>query len=177
MSNAPGYRPSIEQGPEGLVVAMQAPRSGCLLGFLGVWFVGWTFGGLSAIRAVAGADSLLHPVTLFMLVWLAGWLLGELAVGYFILFMAFGTEKIVVDGQTIGRYAEIFGWRLGKRYSLEDATNLRAAGHGDDDSRTFIAFDHAGTTVYMGTGLNETEAVRIAEAITAFEARLRPLAR
>lgn len=156
---------------------MQAPRSGCVLGFLSVWFVGWTFGGISAIRALAGLDSLLHPISLFMLAWLAGWVLGEVAVGYFIVFMAFGSEKIVVDGQTIARYAEIFGWRLGKRYSLQDATNLRPSGHGDDDARTFIAFDHSGSTVYVGTGLNETEAERIANAIIDFEPRLRPLAR
>ncbi len=177
MAHPPGYQPTIEQGPEGLTVTMRTPAAGCLLGFLGAWFVGWSLGGASAFRAVADADSLLNPFTLFMLVWLAGWALGEVAVGYFILFTAFGQETIIIDGQTLGRYAEIFGWRLGKRYPLQECTNLRAAGHDAKDERTFIAFDHAGSTVHMGTGLNETEAARIADAITDFEPRLRPLNR
>ncbi|TLM87868.1 MAG: hypothetical protein FDZ75_06945, partial [Actinobacteria bacterium] len=68
----------IEDTPEGLRVTMRPPKNGgCLVAFLTVWLIGWTYGGLSAMRALADSLSPFNLTAIFLLVWLAGWLAGE----------------------------------------------------------------------------------------------------
>jgi len=166
--------PVIEQGPAGLSVTMNAPRSGCVVAFLGVWFVGWTFGGISAMRSLFSAGSLLNPASLFLLVWLCGWAFGEVFAALAIAFMLNGREVVTLDGLKLSQRAEVFGWGLTRRHDLAHATNLRPVSGDSSSARDLIAFDYAGKTVRMGTGLNETEARRVCEAIWRFEPRLDP---
>jgi hypothetical protein len=166
--------PEIEPTAEGLRVSMRAPRSGCLITFLGVWLAGWTFGGIEAMRAVSSTDSLLNVASLFLLFWLAGWIVGELAVAAFLAFLINGAEIITANAEAISQRAEAFGYGYTRRWALEHVTNLRPVASEGGTPRDLIAFDFAGSTVRFGSGLNETDARRVAEAIWEHLPQLRP---
>lgn len=166
--------PHIERTAEGLRVTMRAPRSGCLIAFLGVWLAGWTFGGIEAMGALFSASSLLNVVSLFLLLWLAGWIVGEVAVAVFLAFLLNGAEIVTVDGEALSQRAEAFGYGYTRRWPLEHVTNLRPVSSEGGTPRDLIAFDFAGSTVRFGSGLNETDARRVAEAIWEHLPQLRP---
>jgi len=166
--------PVIEDTPDGLRVSMRAPRAGCLVAFLTVWFIGWTYGGIEAIRALFSAESLFNPLSLFLLLWLAGWLAGELFVAALLAFMIDGQEVLEVDGEELRLRAEAFGRAWTRRYALTEASNLRPVSS-DEGSRTFLAFDFRGKTVRFGTDLNETATLLIAQTVWDRAPSLRPL--
>jgi len=174
MENRARHIPVIEQGPDGLSVKMRAPRAVPLVIFFGVWLVGWTYGGIEAMRALWSGGSLLNPVSLFLLVWLAGWLIGEVAVGFAAAFFLDGAEIVFLDGEKLSQRAEVFGWGWTRRFDLAHATNLRPVAGESGSARDLIAFDYAGKTMRLGTGLNETEALRVSDALVRHEPRLDP---
>lgn len=163
---------------------MSAPRSGCLLVFLGVWFIGWTFGGISAIQGIMSVGDPLNPVSLFLLFWLVGWLAGEVAVGAIIAFFLDGREVLILDTEKLTRRAEAFNWGLSHRYEVAHVKNLRPVssdGDGgiadateDGPPREFLAFEYAGKTVRVGTNLRAEEAQQIADAMWRYDSRLAP---
>jgi len=176
MDNRVRHIPVIEHGPEGLSVKMRAPRAGCLVAFLGVWLVGWTFGGVAAMRSLFSAGDPLNPLSLFLLLWLCGWMVGEVFVALAIAFMLDGQEVVLLDAAKLTQRAEVFGWGFSRRYDLAHATNLRPVATESGSARDLLAFDYAGSTVRFGTGLNETEAQRVCDSILSYEPRLHPTA-
>ncbi len=174
MNSRARHIPEIEEEAHALSVTMRAPRSGCLVAFLGVWLVGWTFGGLGAFKSLLSVGSLLNPLSLFLLVWLAGWVAGEVFAGIAVAFMLDGREIVSLDGEKLSQRAEAFGWGMTRRYDLAHATNLRPLAGDSGSAKDLLAFDYAGKTVRMGTGLNETEAQRVCEALVRHEPRLDP---
>lgn len=153
---------------------MRAPRAVGLRVFLGLWFAGWTFGGIEALRSLVTADSLVNPVSLFLLLWLAGWLAGELFVGALLAFLIDGREVLVLAGGELQLRVEAFGRAWTRRFPQDEAGNLRPA-RADDGSRTFLAFDCEGKTVRFGTDLNETDTLRVAQAVWDRVPSLSPL--
>jgi len=62
MSDNPApSRVTIERRPEGLVIAMPVPRSGCVIAFLGMWLSAWAvaeFAGVMGLIEQAGRTRL-----------------------------------------------------------------------------------------------------------------------
>ncbi len=155
--------PTIEQSPDGLRVVMRAPRAGCLVAALAALLVGWTAGGIAAVHALVTAG-ISNPASWLLLVWLAGWLAGELFAAAALAFLINGREVLEVDDSELRLRAEALGRAWTRRYPLAEAENLRpvASSGGTLD---FLAFERRGKTVRFGTDLSEADATRIAQAV------------
>lgn len=156
--------PSIEETPGSLRIVMAVERVGCVAIFLGVWLVGWVAGEFSAISALLRFDSLLNPGALFLVVWLTGWTAGGVAAAAILAMVLDGREIVTITPEEIDRRAEAFGRGLNWKYSMADVTNLRPT-QDSEGKKESISFDYHGKTIRFGTGLNETEAERVAESI------------
>ena len=155
---------TIEDTAEELRIVMRAERAGCVAVFLGVWLMGWLFGEVSALQSLFRFETLLNPASLFLLVWLAGWTVGGVVAGGIFAMMLDGREIVTFTEQEIDRRAEAFGRGFNWRFAMPDVTNVRQTSS-DGGVKDFVSFDYRGKTVRFGTGLNETEAERIVEAV------------
>jgi hypothetical protein len=164
---------SIEQTPAGLRIVMPVPRVIFAMIFLGVWLTGWAAGELSAIWALTRLDTLLNPASLFLLVWLTGWTCGGAFAIVSLSMMLDGREIVTFSPVRVVRRVEAFRWGLDWPYAMDSVTNLRQTGD-SSGVKSFISFDASGKTVRFGTGLNETTAEQIAEAVWAQYPQLMP---
>ncbi len=161
---SPARATTIEETPEALRVIMPAPRVGCVAVFLSVWMMGWLVGEVSALGALFRMGSLLNPASLFLVVWLLGWTAGGLVAASILVFMLDGAEVVTFSEAEIRRRAEAFGRGFDWVYPMAEAKNLRPTGD-ENGVKSFVSFDHNGKTIRFGTGLNETEAERVVEAV------------
>lgn len=164
----------ISESPEGVRVVMAVPRPGCVVAFLGAWLLGWLAGEIVAVRSVLGALSNLDISTLFLVAWLVGWTIAGVAFGGLFLLMLDGREIVTVDGEALHRRVEAFGRGLTWDYTLADVGDLRPTANDPGQPREFVSFEYKARTVRFGSGLNETQARQVAEAIWRRFPRLRP---
>lgn len=159
------HTPDIVDTEAGLRISMRAPRAaGCLIAFFAVWTTGWTFGGFSAISALLRFDGpWWNPLRLFLLLWLAGWAVGEVLGVWMLLFFMAGKEILTFDGTTMTRRVEAFGRGLDFRYTMAEMSRFRPMG--EDGKQDFVGFEYRGKSVRMGTNLDETAAADIAELV------------
>ena len=174
MNRALGGRTTIADGPGGPEVHIRAPRQWWALVFLPVWFVGWTFGGIMAIRQMV-----IEP-QLFLAVWLVGWLAGEVFVTLAWSWMAFGEEVISVAQGTLAVARRVGPWQFARRYPLHECRALRAAGwFGSpmsfaDSLRPSgltggtVAIDRDSKPIRFGIGLDEAEANAVVKELEPY---------
>jgi len=119
MGSAPSPHglPRIEGLGDSTAVFFRSRRD---VGFLAVWLVAWTVGGIAAIEALVHA-----PLAgrLFLSFWLCGWIAGEAVVGGIVAWRLFGGET--ADRQLgRARRASRGGSGLGRRFSSRPPSSL-----------------------------------------------------
>ncbi len=154
----------IDTSSDGVRVRMVPPKPVVLIGFLGVWFVGWTFGGIAAFASLARGG--LSLVTLFLLVWLVGWLAGETIVGVLLAYLVAGEHVLHFTPTELVRKQHVAGIGLTWHYPAEHVSKLRAAETGEPGhERTALQFDYAGTPVSVNVDVTPEDASGIARAV------------
>jgi len=136
--------PRIEELGDTLVVTFRARRSlGELIG-LGIWLTGWTFGGIMAVHAIAGAP---WSARVFLSIWLCGWVLGEGAVALLIAWKLTGREVLTITShllevrRKLGRFAA--PWGKVHVLAIDDVRAERVPTGEDENTRTdFPPPDH-----------------------------------
>jgi hypothetical protein len=174
MSGRLGDRSTIVDGPGGPEVHIRAPRHWGILLFLPVWIVGWTFGGIMAIR------QMFTEPTPFLAVWLVGWLAGEVFTVVAWSWMAFGEEVLSVAQEVLTIARRVGPLQIRRCYALHECSSLRASGwfglpmSFSDSLRLWgltggtIAVDCNGKPIRFGIGLEEAEANVIVKQLMPF---------
>jgi hypothetical protein len=179
----PGARHRIEMIDGTEWITVDAACNWFVLLFLSVWLIGWTFGGITAMTQMVGAEG---GPRLFLLVWLVLWAFGWI--------MAASTLAWQIGGKTrIGVMAGITGAALvyhlsmplfarAKHYDVIQVRRLRTAdsplaslfgGIGRSPFPPFlpgtginggtIAFDYGARTVRLLPEIDEAEAGMVVE--------------
>ena len=155
-----------------LLVCFRPRRHGVV--FLCFWLVGWTYGGLGAVAAFAGADT---GSRTFLLLWLFGWALGECAVVVILAWMLFGREVLTVSPEVLEVRREVGFFWLARRHDAglvdgEVAAVLVPTGE-DEPPRTDYRLELScgGSRIRVGEGMSESEAQEVASTVRE---RLRP---
>jgi hypothetical protein len=161
----------IEQGLGGERIRVRAQRNIFALLFLPLWLIGWTIGGVAAIR------QLLSTGQIFLLVWLCGWALGWLFATATIAWMIGGSELIGTTGGDLEIGHSLLGLTRSRLYRGRDVSHLSPA-----DTPFFarfqfslpflmrtrsgaIKFSYGGRTVYAAQGLDEAEGRMVVERL------------
>ena len=162
----------------GIEIHIKAKREWGSIVFLPVWLVGWTFGGIMAMKWV------LHPgpstPRAFISLWLLGWALGEVWATYQWLWTAFGNEVVQIreGGLTIKR--DILGRGRSRSFPIGTVSNLRASGFFPSSSYWdnylaqmklgggTVGFDSQGQTRRFGIQLTEPEAQHVVQELKPY---------
>jgi hypothetical protein len=147
-------RSTVSEEVEGLRICIPAKWSWALL-FPAAWLCAWTVGG------VAAGLSLFRHFSFFVCIWMVGWAVGELMVGYIVLYAIGGRELILVNSETITCTTQIFGLGRAKSYRVGEMRNLRfqpEVSVGKSRIASRIAFDYGAKTAGFGAGIDEAEA-------------------
>jgi hypothetical protein len=148
-------------------IQISTPKNIFMLLFMPIWLTGWTIGGGVAMWQVISGQG---KETWFLLVWLCGWLAGELFMLYAFLWSTFGKELITTEHGTINIKRSIFRYGLSKQYQTTKMSNLRASGFfatmmSWNYSMAYwgltggtVAFDYENKSVRFGINLNEDDA-------------------
>jgi hypothetical protein len=152
----------------GLEIQIPAPRNILVMLFLGLWLAGWTFG------LVAAYTALMHGIrdagAVFMLFWLALWIMGgSVALGAFFWMLA-GRQIIRLGHDVLSIRWDVYGFGLTRDYDARAISHLRigsppfaplpfprgagALGWGGGP----LAFDYGSRTIRVGLGIDEAEA-------------------
>ncbi|HTU66528.1 MAG TPA: hypothetical protein VMF52_11305 [Steroidobacteraceae bacterium] len=173
----PGDRATVNDVSEGLEVAIPARRNWFLILFLAFWLCGWFAGESSAIVQLAGDET--RGDRAFLLFWLCGWTVGGVVVIAIWLWNVAGVERVTFTPSEIRVRRGVGGLGYSKEYDLAHASSLRVSPPVMNfltprSSMRFwgvggglMVFDYGSTTVRFGGGLDEPEARRIIDQVTA----------
>jgi hypothetical protein len=148
------------------------------LAFTPVWLVGWTFGGITAMKWVLRPG----PSTSrgFISVWLLGWAFGEGWAIYQWFWAAFGKEIIEIREGELTIKRDILGRGRSRTFPIGSVTNLRASGIFLSSSYWdnylvqmrlrggTVAFDSQGRTQRCGIQLTESEAQQVVQELKPY---------
>jgi hypothetical protein len=142
-----------------------------ILIFMPIWLAGWTFGGSIATWQIFSGQS---KESWFLVLWLFGWLAGELFVLYAFLWAAFGYELITSEHGMIIIKRCIFGSGPSRKFEISKISNFRASGFFAKMmswsynmaywglSGGTVAFDYENKPIRFGINLNEDVARQLA---------------
>lgn len=168
MSDNPApSRVTIERRPEGLVIAMPVPRSGCVIAFLGMWLSAWAVAEFAGVMGLIEQAGRLGPDALFIVVWLAAWTAAGAGAGSFLALMLNGREVVTLAPGALQRRIEAFGIGRTKTYDPALVEDLRVM-DGSRGSGAFFGFDYKGSVRRWGSGLSHDDAHRIVDAMLEF---------
>jgi hypothetical protein len=158
---------SVERRPEGLVITMRVPRSGCTIAFLSVWLCAWAFaefaGVLGLVEGIRGPSEEIAAIA----VWLTAWTLAGAGAGSFLALMLNGRERVTLAPSALTRRIEAFGIGVTRTYDPALVEDLRVM----DASRgggAFFGFDYKGGVRRWGSGLSQDDARRVVEAMLEY---------
>jgi hypothetical protein len=153
-------------------IRIKAQRNLFLMLFLLVWICGWTFGGISAMKALTVS---FQP---FLVFWLGGWALGWVVVVATLGWMLSGAEIVRVIGSDLEISYNLFGFTRRKLFRGSDIRDLSAYaipifGRYSQMSLPFlpgnksgcVKFSYGARTMYLGAGLDESEGRLIVERL------------
>jgi hypothetical protein len=162
-SRPPSSSVTVERTPEGLVVTMPVPRSGCSIGFLSVWLLGWMAGEYAAVSTLMERFRGLDSGMAFLLFWLVFWTAGGAAAATALATMLAGREIVTLAPSGLHRRIEAFGVGFTSTFDPTMVEDLRGGG-------AFFGFEYAGKTVRWGSGLTEGDAQGIVAAMLEYGA-------
>ena len=158
-------------------ITIPAKKDWSLLALLGFWLCGWTVGGILAfdnLRSGAGQSGQFWP----MLLWLGIWLIGEVLMGYCIVWFLTGAEIARIRGSNLELVHRILGYERKRSFRGLDIRNLSAREPDSNVRRKTLAtplgspshtscvkFDYGARTVYFAMGLDEAEGRQIVEQL------------
>jgi len=156
-----------------LSISIPARKQWFQLVLFPLWLTGWTFGGIAAITAIV------KSFELFLLVWLAFWLVGEIMVSYSLLRMLTGREIIEVSASSIALRNDVLGLSFPKVYLAEYIHDLRvcptpaapAWGWNSRNAKWWsasegvLAFDYGAKTIRLAGDIDEAEGKQILATI------------
>lgn len=172
-------RATISNTPEGMEITIPSRRSIGNALFLGLWLVGWVFGLVTTSKSLASSQSPDGP-TVFLVVWLALWIVFGIYVLWFLAWCVVGREIITLNGRTIRIKKRPWMPRGKREFALNDASNFRVSpdptaladrgsmryfGQIGAMSAGTIKFDYGMKTVAFGLGLDEAEAAHLISAM------------
>lgn len=174
--------------PGGIRFAVPVRCNWLALVFTCAWLGGWAYGELTMLDGLHRGDS---PAP-FAIAWLVGWTaVGAFAL-WTVAWGLAGREVLTVAGRTLSVRREALGIGLARRYDAARVRNLRVSRSAAADSSVEgpdvppwrgprreeatharggrggagpIAFDYAGRTVRVGSGVEEAEAQLIVAAL------------
>jgi hypothetical protein len=166
-------RSTITGGPEGLEMVIQARRNLLVLLFLGVWLVGWLMGEVTAITQLFSGRGTRPEgfLLLWLILWTGGGLFAAytwlwMLIGKERILM--GTSRLHVRRDVLG-LGQTQTYEFHKVQNLRVAPQppgprdmgvaLRLAGLAGG----LIAFEYQGKTIRFGAGIDETEARMMVE--------------
>jgi len=117
-------RAVVNDSPEGLEIAIPAPRIWPVVVFLALWLAGWATGEVFALRQVLSPAPV--PAKAFLAVWLAFWTLGGTAALSICSWMLVGHERVRLRPDSLTIQREAFGLGPTRVYELGRVLNLRA---------------------------------------------------
>ena len=165
--SSPG--PRIHELGDTLVVTFRAPRSRGEVLFLGFWLTFWTFGGISALYALADAG---WGGRVFLLFWLCGWAFGETFAALVIAWQLAGRELLTVTPHQleVRRQLGRFSAPTGRVHvlAIDDVRAERVSTDEDEKPRTDFRLrivSHGETRLFVGGGMEEHEAEYVASVI------------
>jgi len=150
-------RATVSEEVEGLRIVIPGKWSWALI-FPAAWLCAWTFGG------VAAGLSLFRHFSFFICIWMVGWAVGELMVGYLVLYALGGREIILANSEMLTCRKQIFGLGWARAYRVVEMRNLRFQPAESASNRRIpsrIAFDCGAGTVGFAADLGDAEAVEL----------------
>ncbi len=150
-----------------------AERNFFVMAFLTVWLCGWTVGGFTAISTLFTKG--FQP---FLFFWSCGWLLGELFAATALCWFLTGSETLTLIGSDLQVGYRLLGFTRRRLYRGSEVRNLTTSEkpiftrHNQmnlpfltNSKYGAIKFSYGARTIYLGSGLDETEGRMIVEAI------------
>ncbi len=167
MDTAAPSRVTIERRPEGLVVTMPVPRSGCTTAFLGVWLLGWAAGEIGVSGTLIEGIGHFTVDIAFTVVWLTVWTFAGAAASSLFALMLAGREIVTLAPDGLRRRVEAFGVGVTRTYVPAQVEDLRVmpASRG---TGAFFGFEYGGKTLRWGSGLTQDDAERIVAALLEY---------
>lgn len=172
-------RSEVERIPGGIKITIPSKKNYLVIGFVGVWLMGWAVGEVVAVASLLGTSSEMDMAapTLFIIPWLIGWTIGGACAVYLLLWNAFGKEIILLRASELQHIRQIPIFRRSREYDLSAVSGLRAQGSGGGVFGTrspmefwglaggSIVFDYGQSTHRFGAQLDEAEAEHIVAQI------------
>ena len=162
-------------------ITTPARKNSLLMGVQTLWLTLWAGGVAVVVNALLRGEikEVGFFVVFFLLSWLAGWSLGGGLALYGLLWMAFGTEKIVANPEeltitrSIGSYQRLRRYEVAKIRSLrivepnqgmtDFLLSLRPFGIGNG----LLTFDYGATVVTFAEGSDRAPAQRLLAELRA----------
>lgn len=181
MQMSPGTeRFVVEPIPNGVQVSIPSRRNGFVILFLCLWLCGWFMGETTALLQLFGRHAKPGPPPAFLALWLTGWTAGGAFCLLTVLWQLAGREIIGVDMGHLVHQLQILGFRWRREYRGDQIRRLRAVDYTPGFNRQGswmppligqgvgpIAFDFGSRSVRIGQSLDEAEAPRILEMLSA----------
>lgn len=161
--------PSIERRPEGLVVTMRVPRSGCSIAFLAVWLLLWLVGESVGVLVVVATSGRFGFPAVFAWVWIALWTFAGATAAASLAVLLNGLEIVTLSPDGLSRRVEAFGIGRTRTYDPTKVEELRAV-DSPGGKRASIGFEYEGRTHRWGSGLTPESAKTVVDAMLAYGA-------
>jgi hypothetical protein len=126
--------------------------------FLIPWMAGWTWGGMEAYKAFAKTGNS------FLTLWLLMWAVGEIIVGWCIVWSFLGRVVLTLDPANLNLDYLLAGFHIFTReFPTNEMKNLRyrARGRGRSQNMSSIAFEYFGKTCCFAAAITDSEAIAL----------------
>ncbi len=164
----PSERVTVQQDRNGTSISIRAARDWTLL-FLAVWLAMWAILPLKIV--LAAIRSLAHPesIQLFGLLWSVGWVFGICFALSRIAWGLGGRDSLILSATELRLSCTVFGISIRRRNaSTGEVRNLRfmpSYRSGRSYTPSNIAFEDGRGTVKFASGLDDSEALAVIEAM------------
>lgn len=163
-------RIAIRRTDDGLGIHNPTRRSFTLIVGLSLWLLMWSAGLAFALGEIFGSVPL--PAKIFLLIWLAIWLVGGLVTVAVVAWQLAGIERIFVIAGVLATETGVGPFQIRRYYPLSTVSKIRDAATGSEEdlrSTLFgtVAFDVDKRTKYLGVGLDASERDAVIKALQA----------
>ncbi|HID53271.1 MAG TPA: hypothetical protein EYP41_14715 [Anaerolineae bacterium] len=161
-------RYTVEELGDRVIVHISSRKHWLQMAVIAVWLVFWLLGWTgTATRAIWNRNDLV------LLVWLVFWVTGGLAAIASLVWQLAGEMALEADRFALRVRWQVWGVSWTKAYVASDVRNLgvRPLLYGRYTlgwATKPIMFDYRGTTIHLGTGVNEDEARQIVQVIRPY---------
>ncbi|NKQ36395.1 MAG: hypothetical protein HF973_12355 [Chloroflexi bacterium] len=168
MVNLSQSRYTVEALGDRVIVRIPNHKHWLQMGVIGFWLVFWLLGWTGTTT-----QAIWNRNDLVLLVWLVFWVAGGLAAIASLVWQLAGEMVLEADRYALRVRWQVWGVSWTKAYVASDVRNLRVRplGYGRDTlgwATGPIMFDYRGTTIHLGTGVNEEEARQIVQVIRPY---------